>query len=206
MYRITLLAIIPFLLFGCSNNSSEEINFQITEVYPFEDGNEWNYQFIHDGDTTDGYMSFSSFQLSENSERAVVEISSDIENFVFVFEAKSGGICIDNPSESFSTVLENINTYETDLCTAFLKIPVQDGDSYTFSNTVSDRGYNYNVDVFEEAVTINETTYNSINYVIPSGKEPELFATQLFLNSEKGIIKLIPEAPDRELILVSTNF
>lgn len=203
LHYILLLSI----LVSCSGNSGNQALQPITEVFPLEDGNEWNYAFHTPEDTITGSASFSVSQLSDDSKRAVIELSSSMsEDFVFVLERKDDGFCIDNSSESYDEILTNINDYEIGECTVFLKYPVNDGEEYTFSNTANSRNYNYNVTVYEETITVNSVEYDVYNYVIPSGNEPELFATELFFNEEHGIVKLLPEAANRELILLDTNF
>ncbi|MEX2479207.1 MAG: hypothetical protein WD357_12275 [Gracilimonas sp.] len=205
MKQILSFFTLTLLLFGCNTNNSEE-SYLITDLFPFQDGNMWSYEFIVEQDTTDVMATFSASQLSDDSQKAVIELTSNIIDLVFVFEARPEGICIGNPSESFETILENLNSYNTEECVALLKMPINDGAQYSFTYSTSGRSYEYQVEVFQETIEVNSAEYDTFNYVIPSGSEPELFATEIYFNPEKGIVKLIPEAPDRVLNLVSTNF
>lgn len=208
--RIFLSILSFLLLFSACSSKSNDFNKKIDEIYPLQDGNEWTYQVIFYEDTSSATATFELSQMSDDSRRAVIRLDLTHYYFAdilggFMIEAVDNGICI-NPAD-FDFVMENLNRLKTYPCAAVLKYPAADGDTYSFNYSVLDNNYTYNVEVSEEILTVGDRTYTALKYIIPDGKDPDLYATEIYFNEDIGIIEMIlPSAPENKITLLSTNF
>lgn len=193
-------------LVSCSDNSSK--SFPITDLYPLQDGNKWDYYFIENSsDTTDFFVDFDMSQLSDNSETTILELISLEMSINIVLSGKSSGICanfIDGNAEQIDLNAVSIK------CGGLLKYPISSAGSYSFSYSTDSRSYSYNVTVTEEKVVTDAGTFDTFKYSIPSGACPERDVVEVFFNPEVGLVKLNLEyekgtQPSRVLILKSTN-
>ncbi len=205
-YSSALLLFILVFLVSCSENSRKSVS--ITDLYPLQDGNTWDYYLIENSsDTTNFFVDFETSQLSDNSETTILELISLEMSINIVLSGKTTGICINFVDGNANQV--DVNTLSVK-CGGLLKYPISTADSYTYSYSTDNRSYSYNVSVTEETVVTDAGTYNTLKYSIPSGARPERDVTEAYFNPEIGLVKLNLEyekgtRPSRVLILKSTS-
>lgn len=193
--RYLNFSLLMVIIFGLSCSDGDKSSLPITDFYPLKSGSEWNYLLIDDNDTTKTYVDFDLSQLSDDSKTAVIEIYNIDAAYVFIFEAKDSGICLDLYEGPFEEAKSKINSIENNQCAALLKVPVSDGDNYEFSYTTSNnKNYTYNVSVSEEILNINGVNHSTFKYEMPLGTSSDgEKISEIYHNQDLGIVKFVGE-------------
>lgn len=207
--KFGFLLIAPLLFFiNCSENS----NVELTELFPLQDGAEWNYRFTiiepsYD-DTVLFYSDFDMSQISNNSRTAVFELYSIDFNVVVALQSKDNGICMETRPESFSDAKANINSLKISDCAVLLKYPVKNSARYSYTDIVGDKGIKYDVTVSKELFQLNGKSYEVYSYTLANTSGNNDSVNEVVFSPELGIVKIYGEdqgTPFQLMELTSTT-